>query len=1036
MPVSTSQTSNNLTESVSADVANKNTSNEKAQLQRPLIVSALHYEAPVGKPYSYRKGEVKKGKNSRSKKAVGETFAFPSFSDFIKWRKPLTTYTMLTSGTFEAVGEVPVVLKDTEGPGEVSASNKFLAHRQQPGILIGDIDFKDPDEVAGLFLGGDQPYKTKEAALDALSKVLPEADGCALLIGWSTSSNLFKGKKQVKGTGGIRLYIPVTDASKIPKLLNIMHKRSWLNGEGWAFVDNAGKFQERSLFDMALERVTQPDYAAPDLQDGLTQDREWEEYEGDYLDPDTVASPTAEEEAQYQEAVVAAKNVLAPEMEAQRDVWLGKNSKEHESKGLDPKRAMAAAIQLLDNGVLFPSGSVLFDDGSEVSVLDLLTNGSAHNLKTCKDPVEPDYNDGSIVGQYYWNDGEGPGIHSFAHGSKWYSLEHDAESARSAIASGDDNVISLALAQTAFASKIEKLTLEKEASTALGLGNNITVLRDDVAATKKRLRKQGKRSGMDPAMAATIADGRWPITKSIPTEMFPFTDNKGGILSHAENYKTMMSAYGYGCSYDVIKKDVFWTGPEVNMTTDNAYLALFSTMKGLAALNGLPHGNTDLNAHLPAIAEQNQVNPVRDYLVALEWDGEDRFERLVQAMEPHDTEVANIAIRVWFTGAVAACEHFETGLKLVHGARPSFEYVLAILGGQGVNKTKGFLGLVPKALGKYAKDGLAIQPGNKDSVKIAVSNWLVELGELDATFRQGQIAELKAFLSTEADELRLPYAQGYSKFKRRTAFIGTVNQDKFLKDATGNRRYLALECAKGFPLWAEGEVDQLWAQAWAIYQRGDQWWPTDEEQILLDLSAEKFRQQSWAETRIRELFDFTQPRRDNKRAGVTGIWQILKGYKERDFVTQTTPHEMSDTSNAMKKIWLEHGAFVQDGKLVIRSIKGRVKIFAEGGKNHGWLLPMTFVEVEAAEVARQRAEAKVRKDAALTFAAVEVVKDQIKEAQINNISGTLNIDDIKRAAGKVLEAKQKHIFNEELAPTYGWGQFSHITDPIIKELLA
>ena len=98
----------------------------------------------------------------------------------------------------------------------------------------------------------------------------------------------------------------------------------------------------------------------------------------------------------------------------------------------------------------------------------------------------------------------------------------------------------------------------------------------------------------------------------------------------------------------------------------------------------------DLNAHLPAIAEENQINPVRDYLAALEWDGEDRIGRLVRAMEPHDTEVAEIALRVWFTGAAAACEHFETGLGLVNGARPSFEYVLAILGDQGVNKTKGF----------------------------------------------------------------------------------------------------------------------------------------------------------------------------------------------------------------------------------------------------------------------------------------------------------------------------------------------------------
>jgi predicted P-loop ATPase len=910
-----------------------------------LIVSAVRYEGPVGKPYRYKNGKVTKGKNYRSKKAGGETLEFNSFGDFATWRKPLKSEYMLVSGTFVAVGEVPVVYKDEEGPGEVSASKKYLAHRVQPGILIGDIDFKDPDEVAGLYLGGEQPYKTKDEALSAFDKVVPEADDCALLICWSTSSNLFKGKKQVKGKGGIRFYLPVKDASKIPELLEIMLKRSWLRGEGWAFVDEAGKFQERGLVDTALERPTQPDYAAPDLRDGLTQDREWDEFDGDYLDPASVAPLTEEEEEQYQQAVASAKAALASEMAAQRKKWLAKEAKKQEKKGLSPKRAMSAAVQLLDNGVLFPTGSVIFDDGTEVSVLDLLTDGAEYDGKTCKDPVEPGYNGGASVGRYYWNDGEGPGIHSFAHGKKWYAIKHNAESAMAAIESGDDNVVSLALAQTAFASKSEELRLEKKAAKALGLGNNVTVFRADVASTKKRLRDKGGKEGLDAASIAALTDGRWPIDKSIPSEIFPAKIGDT-ILSHADNYKTMMAAYGYGCSYDVIKKEVCWIGPHINMNTDNAYLALFSKMKGLSALNGLPHGNADLNAHLPAIAEENQINPVREYLVTLEWDGQDRFENLVKAIEPHDTEIAEIALRVWFTGAAAACEHFETGLMLVHGARPSFEYVLALLGEQGVNKTKGFLGLVPKALGKYAKDGLSIKTSNKDSVKIAVSYWLVELGELDVTFGQGQIAELKAFLSTEADELRLPYAQGYSKFKRRTAFMGTVNQEKFLKDATGNRRYLAIDCTNGFPLWAEDEVDQLWAQAWARYVGGSQWWPTAAEQVVLDINAERFRQFSWAETRIREVFDFTRYTENNKRITATNLWAELcseDGYNKS--IRELKPQQLNELRSAMKKLWGEHGAEKRDGEQVIMTKHGTVKLYSEGGKNKGWIVPMTVDEV-------------------------------------------------------------------------------------------
>ena len=172
-------------------------------------------------------------------------------------------------------------------------------------------------------------------------------------------------------------------------------------------------------------------------------------------------------------------------MAAQRKVWLEKNAKEHEKKGLSPKRAMAAAVQLLDNGVLFPTGSVIFDDGADVSVLDLLTDGSAHDRKTCKDPVEPDYNGGASVGQYYWNDGEGPGIHSFAHGSRWYAIKYDPVDFEALIKEAtktDLHKVISAFLLTEFDSETEKALAEESAAKALGLGRKVKAFRNDVAA--------------------------------------------------------------------------------------------------------------------------------------------------------------------------------------------------------------------------------------------------------------------------------------------------------------------------------------------------------------------------------------------------------------------------------------------------------------------------------------------------------------------------------------------------------------------------
>ncbi|MBT6311375.1 MAG: hypothetical protein HOJ20_16215, partial [Rhodospirillaceae bacterium] len=151
----------------------------------PLTVTAIKYPNPVGKAYGLEEGKIeKRGQLKRTSPAVGETVNFHTFADFVTWRKDLGSEYMLTSGTFEDVGEASVVFKDTEVAVQVTATKKFLAHRARPGVLIIDIDFKDAAEVAGLYLQSGQAYTTLEEALEALSRVLPEADECAVMAGW------------------------------------------------------------------------------------------------------------------------------------------------------------------------------------------------------------------------------------------------------------------------------------------------------------------------------------------------------------------------------------------------------------------------------------------------------------------------------------------------------------------------------------------------------------------------------------------------------------------------------------------------------------------------------------------------------------------------------------------------------------------------------------------------------------------------------------------------------------------------------------
>ena len=100
--------------------------------------------------------------------------------------------------------------------------------------------------------------------------------------------------------------------------------------------------------------------------------------------------------------------------------------------------------------------------------------------------------------------------------------------------------------------------------------------------------------------------------------------------------------------------------------------------------------------------------------------------------------------------------------------------VLTFSGAQGIGKTTWIMRLMPRKL-DVILTGHTLDTKNKDSVYLALSNLICELGELDATMRKSDIAALKAFVTQQEDKLRRPYMAKESEFVRRTSFCATVN---------------------------------------------------------------------------------------------------------------------------------------------------------------------------------------------------------------------------------------------------------------------
>lgn len=310
-----------------------------------------------------------------------------------------------------------------------------------------------------------------------------------------------------------------------------------------------------------------------------------------------------------------------------------------------------------------------------------------------------------------------------------------------------------------------------------------------------------------------------------------------------ENLARLVAAYGVRVRWNQLAREIEVTVGNVAREGELSRNTNLALIEDLCRINRYPH--TQVAGNIMSLAERDAYNPALDWIKSKPWDRVSRIEALFDCLtlaDPKASALPFALFRKWMLGAAA----------ILSGRATKFEHVLVLVDPiGGIGKTRFFNSLCPQ---QFQADGVALNVNDKDSVLQAISKWLVELGEIGATFSRSDTEALKAFLSRGFDEIRPPYARAANQYPRRTAFFGSVNNVRFLVDDTNNRRFWPIEVT-GVNYKHDVDMQQAWAEALCEVEAGHHWHLTPEENRLVGQHNESFRSMDRVEELILAGYD-------------------------------------------------------------------------------------------------------------------------------------------------------------------------------------
>ena len=251
-----------------------------------------------------------------------------------------------------------------------------------------------------------------------------------------------------------------------------------------------------------------------------------------------------------------------------------------------------------------------------------------------------------------------------------------------------------------------------------------------------------------------------------------------------------------------------------------------------------PVGADMIRAVIESASKRNQTNIAKDWLLGLQWDGVDRYQRMLEAM--------GVVVND-YTLAVARYQWTSHAARVLHAGYQADAIIVLVSSKQGTGKTQ-YIRAISPTIGEHdTYQNVSIDDLlHSDKAARALMGCLVANIDEMRDFGKREAAEIKAALSRTKESFVPKYKEGRREFGRSCMIYATNNEVEFLDDPTGNRRYHIYPVGDIDLKWVRENAEQLWAQGRSDFEANGQAWkralelaePAQQHHQLSDASSD------------------------------------------------------------------------------------------------------------------------------------------------------------------------------------------------------